>query len=105
MKKIYWAITSPAPTEMEGEIKAHLIKGTTGPDKDKMIVDMKEGQKAYTNYEVMEVAGLLLDLPFIWKHLGTVIALLLMVTVFKTLLNVLKSLYIIPTRWWLGAWS
>jgi len=57
MKKIYWAITSPAPTEMEGEIKAHLIKGTTGPDKDKMIVDMKEGQKAYTNYEVMEVAG------------------------------------------------
>jgi len=31
--------------------------------------------------------GLLLDLPFIWHHLGTVIALLLMVTVFKTLFN------------------
>ncbi len=57
MKKIYWAITSPAPTSMEGEIKAPLIKGTVGPEKDKMIVDQKEGQKAYTNYEVMEVAG------------------------------------------------
>lgn len=57
MKKIYWAITSPAPTEMEGEIKAPLIKGTVGPEKDKMLVDHKEGQKAYTNYEVMEVAG------------------------------------------------
>lgn len=57
MKKIYWAITSPAPTEMEGEIKAALIKGTIGPEKDKMIVDQKNGQRAYTNYEVMEVAG------------------------------------------------
>lgn len=35
MKKIYWAITSPAPQDMEGEIKAPLIKGTTGPDKAK----------------------------------------------------------------------
>lgn len=57
MKKIYWAITAPAPLEMSGEIKAPLIKGTVGPDKDKMLVDHKEGQKAYTNYEVMEVAG------------------------------------------------
>ncbi len=57
MKKIYWAITSPAPLDMEGEIKAPLIKGTTGPEKDKMIVDHKEGQRAYTNYEVIEVAG------------------------------------------------
>ncbi len=57
MKKIYWAITSPAPFDMDGEIKASLIKGTTGPDKDKMIVDEKEGQKAFTNFEVMEVAG------------------------------------------------
>ncbi len=57
MKKIYWAITSPAPLDMEGEIKAPLIKGTHGPDKDKMLVDPKNGQKAYTNFEVMEVAG------------------------------------------------
>lgn len=57
MKKIYWAITAPAPLDMEGEIKAPLIKGTTGPEKDKMIVDPKNGQKAYTNFEVMEVAG------------------------------------------------
>ncbi len=57
MKKIYWAITSPAPMDMEGEIKAPLIKGTEGPNKDKMLVDEKEGQKAFTNFEVMEVAG------------------------------------------------
>ncbi len=57
MKKIYWAVTAPAPTEMEGEIKAPIIKGTEGPNKDKMMVDHKEGQKAYTNYEVMEVAS------------------------------------------------
>jgi 23S rRNA pseudouridine955/2504/2580 synthase len=57
MKKIYWAITSPVPKEMFGEIKAPIIKRTTGPDKDKMVVDQKEGQKAYTNFEVMEVAG------------------------------------------------
>jgi CPA2 family monovalent cation:H+ antiporter-2 len=42
--------------------------------------------------------GLLLDLPFIWKHLGTVIALLLMVTVFKTLLNV-SALKILGETW------
>lgn len=57
MKKIYWAITSPAPMEMEGEIKAPIIKATSGPNKDKMVVDQKEGQRSYTNYEVMEVAG------------------------------------------------
>lgn len=57
MKKIYWAITSPAPKEMAGEIKAPILKMTSGPDKDKMVVDPKEGQRAYTNYEVMEVAG------------------------------------------------
>lgn len=57
MKKIYWAITSPAPIDMEGEIKAPILKSTSGPHKDRMIVDVKEGQKAYTNYEVMEVAG------------------------------------------------
>ncbi len=33
--------------------------------------------------------GLLLDLGFIWRHLGTVLLLLAMVTVFKTALNVL----------------
>lgn len=32
--------------------------------------------------------GLLLDLRFIWANIGTVVLLLLMVTVFKTLLNV-----------------
>lgn len=57
MKKIYWAITSPAPKEMAGEIKAPILKMTSGPDKDKMVVDQKEGQRAYTNFEVMEVAG------------------------------------------------
>ncbi len=57
MKKIYWAITAPAPMDMEGEIKAPLIKGTEGSNKDKMLVDEKEGQKAFTNFEVMEVAG------------------------------------------------
>jgi len=57
MKKIYWAITVPPPNDMEGEIKAPLIKGREGPEKDKMIVDEKEGQRAYTNYEVMEVAS------------------------------------------------
>ncbi len=57
MRKIYWAITVPAPEEYSGEIKAPLIKGTVGPEKDKMIVDMKEGQRAYTMFEVMETAG------------------------------------------------
>ena len=57
MRKIYWAITAPAPIEMEGEIKAPLIKGTVGPEKDKMIIDHKEGQRAYTRFETMEVAG------------------------------------------------
>lgn len=57
MKKIYWAITSPAPKDMAGEIKAPILKMTSGPDKDKMVVDPKEGQRAYTNYEVIEVAG------------------------------------------------
>jgi 23S rRNA pseudouridine955/2504/2580 synthase len=57
MEKIYWAITAPAPKVMAGEIKAPLIKGTAGADKEKMIVDPENGQKAFTDFEVMDIAG------------------------------------------------
>ncbi|MCB1562439.1 MAG: RluA family pseudouridine synthase [Alphaproteobacteria bacterium] len=55
IKKIYWAICSPAPAQLEGTIKAPLVKAG-GPDKEKMVVDEEEGKIAVTDFVVLERA-------------------------------------------------
>ena len=56
VEKIYQAITSPAPQTDVGDIKAPLAKGT-GPDKQIMGVDPKNGKYARTLYKVMDKAS------------------------------------------------
>ena len=56
VKKIYWAIVSPAPEIQKGTVRAALIKGG-GPRKEKMVVDEKEGKKSRTDYAVIESMG------------------------------------------------
>ncbi|MCB1531825.1 MAG: RluA family pseudouridine synthase [Alphaproteobacteria bacterium] len=55
IKKIYWAIVSPAPQDYAGTIKAPLAKAG-GSNKERMVVDKKEGKMAITEFEVVEHA-------------------------------------------------
>ena len=52
IKKIYWAVVSPAPQLDKGEIKGALIKGE-GARKEAMIVDEEKGKDSHTSYRVV----------------------------------------------------
>lgn len=56
IKKIYWAVVSPVPEQMEGTIRAPIGKGE-GKNKERMRVDSETGKKAYTDYVVLEQTG------------------------------------------------
>lgn len=55
VKKVYWAILCPAPEKQEGTIKAPLIKAG-GTNRERMVVDEKEGKTAITDFIVLENA-------------------------------------------------
>lgn len=55
VEKTYWALTVGVPRPAEGEISMPLAKGR-GPRGEQM-VGAKDGQKAVTLYEVLDVAG------------------------------------------------
>ncbi|HOO80907.1 MAG TPA: RluA family pseudouridine synthase [Alphaproteobacteria bacterium] len=55
VKKIYWAVVCPAPDRPDGTIKAPLIKAG-GNNKERMVVDEKEGKSAITDFIVLESA-------------------------------------------------
>lgn len=59
IRKIYWALVSPAPELADGIIRAPVHKAETGNQKERMIVDeqAEEGKHAHTEYEVLERAG------------------------------------------------
>lgn len=69
VKKIYWAITSPAPEHPEGTIKAPLIKAG-GSNKERMVVDEKEGKNAITDFVVLESAMSSAALVAFWPRTG-----------------------------------
>lgn len=69
VKKIYWAVVSPAPERNEGTVKAPLIKAG-GSDKEKMIVDDKEGKTAITDFVVLERAMEQAAFVAFWPHTG-----------------------------------
>ncbi len=54
-KKIYWALTVPAPVPNDGTVRASISK-PAGPHKDRMVIDDK-GQTAVTDFAVRERAG------------------------------------------------
>ncbi|MBI1327573.1 MAG: RluA family pseudouridine synthase [Alphaproteobacteria bacterium] len=56
VEKEYWALTMPTPPDMEGDIRAAVIKGE-GRDTERMVVNEEFGKKARTLYEVEERAG------------------------------------------------
>lgn len=53
IKKIYWAIVSPAPQKDKGEITGAIAKGT-GKRKEAMVIDEQEGKSSKTLYRVIE---------------------------------------------------
>lgn len=53
IKKIYWAVVSPAPKDDKGDIEGALIKGE-GPKRDMMIIDNENGKESRTSYRVIE---------------------------------------------------
>lgn len=69
VKKIYWAIVSPAPALPQGTIKAPLIKAG-GAQREKVIVDEKEGKKARTEYSVIETIGHQAAFVAFWPRTG-----------------------------------
>lgn len=56
IKKIYLALTVGVPEQMEGTIKAPLVKAG-GAQKERIVVDDDEGRYAETEYIVLEKAG------------------------------------------------
>jgi len=68
LKKIYWAVVSPAPEMNDGEIMAPIMKAG-GPNKENMIV-AEAGQPAHTLFEVIERTGQ--DAAFVafWPRTG-----------------------------------
>ena len=69
VKKIYWAIVSPTPENLEGTIKAPLLKAG-GNNKERMVVDEKEGKMALTDFIVMENAHTSAAFVAFWPRTG-----------------------------------
>ncbi len=73
IKKIYWALVSPAPAILEGEIDAPLAKmdiGRGGREKEMMHVDTEEGKKAFTDYITLDSAAGKIAFVAFWPKTG-----------------------------------
>jgi 23S rRNA pseudouridine955/2504/2580 synthase len=57
IKKIYWAVVSPAPEDDAGTVRAAITKSMRGAAKERMVIDEEEGKKAYTDFVVIDRAG------------------------------------------------
>lgn len=53
IKKIYWAVVSPAPKKDRGEITGAIAKGTSGKRKEAMVIDEQEGKPSKTLFRVL----------------------------------------------------
>lgn len=69
IKKIYWALTVPAPEMNEGEIRAPLMK-SGGEGFEKMVVDVEEGQSATTLFDIVERAHKQVAFVAFWPRTG-----------------------------------
>ena len=68
IKKIYWALTVPAPEMNEGEIRAPILKAGA-PGQEKMVVD-GDGQPATTLFDIVERAHKQLAFVAFWPRTG-----------------------------------
>ncbi|MEQ8664607.1 MAG: RluA family pseudouridine synthase [Rhodospirillales bacterium] len=58
VKKLYWAITAGVPERSEGRIDAALLKSAAGKGgHEKMVVDQDRGDRAITDFRVIDHAG------------------------------------------------
>lgn len=55
IEKTYWALTMGVPTPLIGEIKAPLLKKMIGGQE--LVVEDPQGDRAFTSYRVLDVAG------------------------------------------------
>lgn len=69
VRKIYWAIVSPAPEAFEGTIKAPMAKAG-GVGREKMVVDEEEGKYAVTEFAVLENADREAAFVAFWPRTG-----------------------------------
>ncbi len=69
IRKIYWALTSPSPARVKGEVNAALIKGE-GSRKEAMIIDPVNGKASKTMYHVIERAGKEAGFVAFWPRTG-----------------------------------
>ena len=69
VKKIYWAITTPAPEQSEGTITAPLVKAGGG-HKERIVVDDKEGKSARTDFIVLDKLGNQAAFVAFWPRTG-----------------------------------
>jgi 23S rRNA pseudouridine955/2504/2580 synthase len=68
VRKIYWAIVTPAPEDYEGTIKAPILKSTG--DYEKMEINEEEGRTAITEFAVIENAGREAAFMAFWPRTG-----------------------------------
>lgn len=69
IRKIYWALTVPAPEMNNGEIRAPIHKAG-GFGNEKMVVDAEEGLKSSTLFDVVERAHKQLAFVAFWPRTG-----------------------------------
>jgi 23S rRNA pseudouridine955/2504/2580 synthase len=69
LKKIYWALVSPAPKIYEGTIRAPIAK-SSGSNRERMMVDADEGKYSITDYTVIETAGSEAAFVAFWPRTG-----------------------------------
>ncbi len=69
IRKIYWALTVPAPEINSGEIRAPILKAG-GAGNEKMVVNVEEGQKATTLFDIIERAHKQLAFVAFWPLTG-----------------------------------
>ncbi len=69
IRKIYWALTVPAPEMNNGEIRAPILKAG-GMGNEKMVVDAEDGLRSSTLFDVVERAHKQLAFVAFWPRTG-----------------------------------
>ncbi len=69
IKKLYWAIVTPRPELFRGAVNAALIKAG-GANKERMVVDTKNGKRALTEYIILEHMGDQAAFVAFWPRTG-----------------------------------
>lgn len=69
IKKIYWALVSPAPEKPRGIINGAIIKGE-GKRKEAVVIDNVNGKPARTSYHVLDKSDKGLATVAFWPHTG-----------------------------------